>query len=172
MENVDGAAFGQLAVRLGLLHEASLREVLLELGERNPPVEVLIARLERSSLITPWQTARLKRGETDGFHLGGFRLLFCIDSGTFGRVYRADDPRDGRRLAIKVLRRKWSEDLNVIDLFLREGRLGLTLKHPNIVEVVIVNRDPVSNQYYIAMEFVEGGNLRQILQTPKRLYAA
>jgi CheY-like chemotaxis protein len=172
MENLDGAAFGKTAVQLQLLNETDLRQVLAELGDRNPPLEVLVARLERSSLLTPWQTARIKRGETDGFQLGGYRLQFCVDSGTFGRVYRADDPRDGRRLAVKVLRRKWSDDRNIIDLFLREGKLGLTLKNPNIVDIVAVNRDPVSNQYYIAMEFVEGGNLRQILQIRKRLKVA
>src|SRR6516162_10134917 len=139
MDTLDGATFGRLAVRQGLLDETRLREVLLELGDRNPPLEELIARLERGSLITPWQSARLKRGDVDGFHLGGYRILFRIDSGSFGRVYRADDPRDGRALAIKILRRKWSEQKNIVDLFLREGELGLALKHPNIVEVVAVD---------------------------------
>jgi hypothetical protein len=169
MDNLDGATLGRSAVRLGLLNEARLREVLEELGDRNPPREELIARLERHSLLTPWQTAKLRRGDEDGYYLGGFPVRFCVDSGTFGRVYRADDPRTGRRIAVKVLRRKWSEDRKVIDLFLREGTLGLALRHPNIVEVLAVDRDPASNQHYIAMEFVEGGNLRQILQIRKRL---
>src|SRR5262249_24963992 len=92
-----------------------------------------------------------------------------ISSGSFGRVYRADDPRTGRVVAVKVLRRRWSEDRARIDMFIREGKVGLTLKHPNIVEVLAINQDMVSGQYYIIMEFVEGGNLREILQIRKTL---
>jgi serine/threonine protein kinase len=66
-----------------------------------------------------------------------------------------------------VLRHRWSEDQQRIDLFIREGKVGLTLKHPNIVEILAVNQDPATKQYYLAMEFVEGGNLREILQARK-----
>ena len=44
-----------------------------------------------------------------------------IASGSFGRVYRGDDPRTGQVVAVKVLRNKWTMDKQKIDLFLREG---------------------------------------------------
>jgi eukaryotic-like serine/threonine-protein kinase len=174
MENLDGATFGQIAMRLGLLTEAQLQEVLEELGDRNPPLDALINLLERRGFITPWQTSKIRRGDPDGFFLGGFRILYRVAAGSFGRVYRADDPRTGRMIALKVLRGKWSrtdkpENQQIIDNFIREGKLGLSLKHPNIVEVIAVAQDPASQQYYIAMDFVEGGNLREILQIRKRL---
>ncbi len=103
----------------------------------------------------------------DGFFYGGYRVLYKISSGSFGRVFRADDPRTGRVVAVKVLRRRWSEDQQRIDLFIREGKVGLTLKHPNIVEVLAINQEPVSRQYYIVMEFVEGDNLRELLKIQK-----
>src|SRR5205807_8807206 len=71
--------------------------------------------------------------------------------------------------ALKVLRRRWTEDQKNIDLFIREGKVGMSLKHPNIVEVLAVSQDLSSGQYFIAMEFVEGGNLREILQIRKTL---
>src|SRR5262249_16679850 len=74
--------------------------------------------------------------------------------------------------AIKVLRRRWSEDPQRIEFFEREGRVGMSLRHPNIVEMLAVNRDPVSGQYYMVMEFVEGGNLREILAIRKKLEPA
>jgi serine/threonine protein kinase len=174
MENLDGATFGQIAVRLGLLTDAQLKEVIEEIGERNPPLDTLVSLLERRGFITPWQTAKIRRGDSDGFFLGGFRILYRVAAGSFGRVYRADDPRTGRMIALKVLRSKWCrtenpENKQIIDNFIREGKLGLALKHPNIVEVVAVAQDPSSQQYYIAMDFVEGGNLREILQIRKRL---
>jgi serine/threonine protein kinase len=174
MENLDGATFGQIVVRLGLLSDAQLKEVLEEIGERNPPLDPLVNRLERRGYITPWQTAKVRRGDPDGFFLGGYRILYRVAAGSFGRVYRADDPRSGKVIALKVLRSKWCrtdnpENKQIIDNFIREGKLGLSLKHPNIVEVLAVAQDPASQQYYIAMDFVEGGNLREILQIRKRL---
>ena len=47
----------------------------------------------------------------------------------------------------------------------------MTLQHPNIVEILAVNQDRASKQYYIVMEFVEGGNLRDILQHPQEARA-
>ena len=47
--------------------------------------------------------------------------------------------------------------------------MGMTLKHPNIVEILAVNRDPATKQYFIVMEFVEGGNLRDVLNIRKKL---
>ena len=68
-----------------------------------------------------------------------------------------------------MLRRRWSEDPQRIEFFEREGRVGMSLRHPNIVEMLAVNRDPASGQYYLVMEFVEGGNLREILAIRKKL---
>jgi serine/threonine protein kinase len=75
-------------------------------------------------------------------------------------------------VAIKVLRRKWSEDKHSIELFEREGKVGMSLHHPNLVEILAVNRDVVTRQYFIVMEFVEGGNLKEILAIRKKLEPA
>src|SRR5262249_262811 len=72
-------------------------------------------------------------------------------------------------VAIKVLRRRWSEDQRHIDLFQREARVGMSLRHPNIVEVLAMNVEKKTGQYYIVMEFVEGANLREILNIRKNL---
>jgi CheY-like chemotaxis protein len=168
MAEMDANAFMQQIQKLGLVTEAQLAEVRDELGTTSE-LAPLISILERKSYLTPWQRGKLLKGDIDGFSLGGYRLLYKIASGSFGRVFRADDPRSGRVVAVKVLRRRWSEDQQRIDLFLREGKVGLTLKHPNIVEVLAINRDASSGQYYLVMEFVEGGNLREILQIRKKL---
>ena len=54
----------------------------------------------------------------EGYFLGGYRILYKIASGSFGRVYRGDDPRTGQVVAIKVLRNKWTMDKQKIDLFM------------------------------------------------------
>jgi hypothetical protein len=172
MANRDASTLAQYAVRLGLISEAQLEQCWEELGERTGDPEPLLRALERRGFLTPWQSHKLLKADTDGYFLGGYRVLYRIASGSFGRVFRADDPRSGTIVAIKVLRHRWSDDPRTIELFEREGKVGLTLRHPNIVEVLAVNRDAASGQYYIVMEFVEGGNLRDFMGIRKKLEPA
>lgn len=165
----DAAEFANLAVRVGLLEDNVAKEALYELDDKTAPPEAMARLLERRGLITPLQTSRLMKGEVDGYVLGGYRLMYKIASGSFGRVYRGADPATGQTVAIKVLRKKWTEDKRRVELFEREGRLGLSITHPNIVQILAVSRDANTGQYFIVMEFVEGGNLRDILTIRRKL---
>ncbi len=169
--NLDASGIAQLAMRLSLVTPDQVRECIDELGDRGAPGVDLVRMMERKRYLTPWQGSKLLKGDTDGYFLGGFRLLYKIASGSFGRVYRGDEPRTGQVVAVKVLRNKWTMDKQKVDLFLREGKLGLTIRHPNIVSVLAVNQDPKTGQYFIVMEFIEGGNLRDLLQARKKLGA-
>ncbi|MBA2225274.1 serine/threonine-protein kinase [Thermogemmata fonticola] len=165
----DASGIGQLVIRLGLATEEQVQECLEELGNKKAPGEDMIRLLERKRYLSPFQSHKLRKGDTEGYFLGGYRILYKIASGSFGRVYRGDDPRTGQVVAIKVLRNKWTMDKQKIDLFLREGKLGMSIRHPNIVSVLAVGQDAPTGQYYIVMEFIEGGNLRDILQIRKKL---
>ena len=169
MSTSDAAGIAQLARRLDLVTDDQLHDVWAEVENRAGPPEPLLRALERKGYLTPWQGSKLIKGDTDGYFLGGYRVLYRIAAGSFGRVYRADNPRTGEIVAIKVLRKRWSEDARKIELFEREGKVGLSMVHPNIVRIIAVNRDPASGQYYIVMEFVEGGNLRDFLAIRKKL---
>jgi serine/threonine protein kinase len=172
MDDVDALTLADLAVRVGLLTPAQVSEGWDELGKAGGDPEPLLRTMERKGYLTPLQSGKLLKQERDGYFLGGYRLLYKIASGSFGRVYRADDPKSGRVVAVKVLRRKASEKEHNIELFEREGRVGMKLRHPNIVEILAVSRDPATHQYFIVMEFVEGGNLRQLLNIRKKLEPA
>lgn len=170
METLDATFVANRAIRLGLLSREQADEGWAELGGRKggEPAEFLRV-MERRGFLTPFQTQKLLKNDHDGYFLGGYRLLYKIASGSFGRVYRADDPSTGRVFAIKVLRKKWSENKHTIELFEREGRVGVSLKHPNIVEILAVNQDQATKQYYMVLEFVEGGTLRDFLRIRKKL---
>jgi serine/threonine protein kinase len=172
MPTNEAAALAQLAVKLGLVTQEQMQEFPEEVNGLGGGPSPLLRALERKCYLTPWQSHKLLKGDQDGYFLGGYRVLYKIASGSFGRVFRADDPRTGEVVAIKVLRQRWSEDPHNIELFEREGKLGRSLRHPNIVSILDVSRDPVSLQYYIVMEFVEGGNLRDFLAIRKKLEPA
>jgi serine/threonine protein kinase len=165
----DAATLANITIRLGLLSSNQVDEAWHDLGARNAQPEEFIRLMERRGYLTPFQTNKLLKGDNEGYFLGGYRILYKIASGSFGRVYRCDDPHSGRVVAIKLLRKKWCDDRRKIELFMREGRMGMTLKHPNIVEILAVNDDRANRQYYIIMEFVEGGNLRDLLTIRKKL---
>jgi serine/threonine protein kinase len=168
MINYDSSFLTNMLLKTGLVTEPQIQEAWEDIGYRTNDAEILLQTLERKGFITPLQSSKVRKSEFTSSTVGGYRLVYKIASGSFGRVYRAEDPHTGMVVAIKVLRRRHSEDEHVIDLFEREGKLGLQLKHPNIVEVMAVGQDPVSKQYYIVMEFIEGGNLRDILQIRER----
>jgi serine/threonine protein kinase len=167
----DASKIAGLVSRLRLVDDVSLSECIDELDPERQSPENLLRILERKNLLTPWQTSKLLKGDRDGFYLGGYRLLYKIAAGSFGRVFRADDPNTGTVVAVKVLRRKFSEDKHMVELFHREGKVGQTLHHPNIVTNIAVGKDEPSGQHYIVMEFVEGGNLRDILKIRKKMSA-
>jgi serine/threonine protein kinase len=168
MSKRDVPTFANQAIKLGLLTDAQGREALRAI-DKNAAPEALFRYLERHGYLTPWQSQKLIKGDTEGYFLGGYRLLYRIAAGSFGRVFRAEDPRTHTVVAIKVLRKRWSEQRGHIELFEREGKVGLALRHPSIVSVLDVALDVASGQYYIVMEFVEGGNLRDFLAIRKKL---
>jgi serine/threonine protein kinase len=167
--NLDASGIGQLALRFGLVTDDQVRECIVDLDDKKAPALEMVRLMERKGNLTPWQGNKLLKGDADGYFLGGYRLLYKIASGSFGRVYRGDDPRTGQVVAVKVLRNKWTMDKQKVDLFMREGKLGLSIRHPNIVSVLAVNQDPKTGQYFIVMEFVQGHNLRELLQGRKQL---
>ena len=172
MENLNAATVADSAVRLGLLSQEQVLECWQEINRQTASAHEFFRHMERKGWLTPWQSRKLLKGDTQGFFLGGYCIQYKIASGSFGRVFRAGDPRSGRTVALKVLRRKWTEKKHAIELFEREGRTGTTLHHPNIVEVLGVGYDAPSNQYFLVMEFVEGGNLRNFIDTRKKMAPA
>ena len=145
----------------GILALEELEDCWDELGTRNVSNEHLLRALERRGTLTPFQIAKLNKGDTSGYFFGANKILYKIASGAFARVYRGINVQTGEPAAVKVLRHRWTRDPASIQAFYHEGEVGEKLRHPNIVRI-----DEVSGHdslHYIAMEFVEGGNLRDFL---------
>jgi serine/threonine protein kinase len=171
MTTLDTASIAQIVRQSGLVSDEQLRDCWDELDSGVHDGAALLKLLERKGYVTPWQSSKVLKGDTEGYFLGGYRVLYKIASGSFGRVFRAEEPGTGNVVAVKVLRRRWTEDPHKVELFKREGQMGMAMRHPNIVTILDVNTDRVTGQHFIVMEFVEGGNLRDFLGIRKKLEA-
>ena len=98
---------------------------------------------------------------SSGTRLGPYEILAPIGAGGMGEVYRAKDPRLGREVALKVLPTSFSQDADRLRRFESEARAASALSHPNIVTVHDIGTS--NGTAYIAMEFIDGTSLRQLL---------
>jgi predicted ATPase len=93
-----------------------------------------------------------------GGRLGHYRILGTLGAGGMGEVYRAEDLKLGREVAIKTLPRWAAGDRSAIDRLLREARLASALSHPGIVTVHAI--EEADGAPFLVMELVEGETLR------------
>jgi len=152
----------QRALDFELLTDRQFQEVWGAIGSRSAPVEDVKKQLLRGEYMTNYQIDRLAKGETSGFFYGPYKLLYAVGAGTFARVFRAVHRQTGEVVALKVLRKRYSDKPEQASQFIREGKLGLTLRHPNIVPIYDVASDGKS--HYLVMEFVEGWSLRDLVK--------
>src|SRR2546425_6623175 len=96
-----------------------------------------------------------------GAKLGNYRILEKIGAGGQGTVYKATDTKLGRAVVIKVLPPELTLKEANLKRFEREARLASALDHPNICTIFDLNE--IGGVHFIAMQFVEGQNVRQLV---------
>ncbi|MGL6226919.1 MAG: serine/threonine protein kinase [Thermoguttaceae bacterium] len=93
---------------------------------------------------------------------GDYQVIREIGSGAMSEVYLARQLSLGRMVALKVLRPELAADKNYVRRFVQEAKSAASLVHQNIVHIYEVNC--FEGYWYIAQEYVQGSNLRTILQ--------
>jgi beta-lactam-binding protein with PASTA domain/serine/threonine protein kinase len=93
---------------------------------------------------------------------GRYRVLHKIGSGGMADVYCAEDTHLGRRIAMKLLHRRFAQDTEFVERFRREASSAAGLQHPNVVGVY--DRGEFDDTYYIAMEYCEGRSLKDVIR--------
>jgi serine/threonine protein kinase len=91
----------------------------------------------------------------------GYRILAVLGRGGMGVVYKAIQLKLKRLVALKTIHESSGGTARVRRLLQMEGELAAALNHPNIVQVLDLGES--AGLFYIAMEFVEGPTLRQVL---------
>src|SRR5215213_8301952 len=92
---------------------------------------------------------------------GRYRIVRKLGSGGMANVYLAEDQELGRRVAIKILNDRHAGDDQFVERFRREAKNAAGLSHPNIVS--IYDRGEAEGTYYIAMEYLDGRSLKELI---------
>jgi predicted Ser/Thr protein kinase len=97
-------------------------------------------------------------GET----FGSYRIESLLGRGGMGSVYLATHERLGRNVALKVIAPALALDEDFRARFLRESQLAASLDHPNVIP--IYDADEIDGVFYLAMRYVNGPSLRELIQ--------
>jgi beta-lactam-binding protein with PASTA domain/predicted Ser/Thr protein kinase len=92
---------------------------------------------------------------------GRYHVVRKLGTGGMATVYLAEDQDLGRRVALKVLDERHAQDAQFVERFRREAMSAAVLSHPNIVAVY--DRGEANGTYYIAMEYLEGKTLKELI---------
>lgn len=119
-------------------------------------------------MTKPSVPAKLNPGSpADPTPFGRYLLLGMIARGGMAEVYRAKEqtpqlgPKDAL-FAVKCMRPQLAKEARFVDMFVREAKLAMLLNHPSIVRTTEIDR--VDQHHYIAMEYIAGRDLTQVLR--------
>ena len=155
--------------RSNLLSEVQLNSALEKFRaspEANTDAKLFAEFLVRQKILTVWQAEKVLQGKHKGFFLGRYRLLSLLGKGGMSSVFLAEHTVMKRFCALKVLPAKRVADASYLGRFHREAQAVAALDHPNIVRAYDVDMaaDGGIDIHFLAMEFVRGKNLLEVVQ--------
>ncbi len=167
------ADYCTLLVKSKLLPAAEVQSLYRKWKEEKPGDDSRVDSFRRfivdRSAVTEYQAHLVQRGRAEGFFLGEYKILDRVGKGRMGGVYKAARGT-GQIVALKILPASKAKDTHTLARFHREARLLTQLRHPNVVRAFEVGDS--GGVHYIAMEYLEGETLDEVLSRRGRLPAA
>ncbi len=150
---VNGERVSERALRPGDIIQVGETQLRFEDGQS---AETTVAPAARQSF------GGEPLGSLTGQTLAHFEIGPVIAKGQSAAVFRARDTKDGKEVALKVLRPEFSQDEEEMQRFVRAIKTVLPLRHPNLVALYGAGKS--GPHCWIAMEYVEGESLTQVIQ--------
>ncbi len=167
-------AFVEIVLQSRLIEQLPLNRVLA--STQNRSAQAVAEALIRSGDLTKYQAGMLLHGRWQGLVVGPYHILAPLGRGGMGTVYLARDTRMAEELgddvlvALKVLPdRLAQEEPRMLLRFQREIALGKRIVHSNVTRTI--NDGEADSVHYLAMEFVPGRTVRQLVERGGRLAA-
>lgn len=148
---------------MDLISADRLEEILLQWRRENLDIAEGLKSLVKSKLLTRFQAMRLYSGKGDSLLLGNYVLVDHIGAGGMGDVYLAEHRRMKRRVALKVLSSKYTENEQMQQRFRREIIAVARLSHPHIVTAF--DADEAQGTHFLVMEYIPGEDLGAYVKT-------
>jgi serine/threonine-protein kinase len=145
--------------------KVQLDDIALKFAEPQEFAEHLIFR----GWLTRYQAQKFIEGRGRELMLGSYVILDKIGEGGMGTVYKANQVRLGRVVALKVISTELLENPIALKRFQREAKAAAPLNHPNIVR--LYDADQADDRHFLVMEFVEGMDLSNRVRERGRLPA-
>jgi eukaryotic-like serine/threonine-protein kinase len=147
-----------------ILSERQLEKIDAILAEGEHPTEPaeLASRLVKDGILTEYQAKQILKGKAQGLTFGSYVILEFLGKGTMGKVYKASHRMMGRVVALKILEPRSITSTRSLARFQREMQLVGRLDHPNVVRAF--DADRVGDCHFIAMEYIDGFTLEDLLK--------
>jgi len=115
--------------------------------------------------------AKIRHSFVAGTKIGNYEILYLLGEGGMGEVYLARDTKLSRRVALKLLPLRFTNDNERLLRFKHEARTASALNHPNIITIHEIGEE--GGTHFIATEYIEGQTLRRRLkeETPTPIEA-
>ncbi len=111
-------------------------------------------------------------GLEPGAMVGEYRILKKLGAGTFGDVYAGEQPVIGKRVAVKVLNKRFASDPVVVSRFVAEARAVNKIRQRNIIDIFSFGTLPGVGRHYFVMEWLDGSTLGELLARVGRVPVA
>jgi serine/threonine protein kinase len=147
--------------RLPLLEKNQQEELQEQLQKQFPEPRLLLQELLRRRWLTAFQAKEILNGRTSTLLLGPYLLVDKLGEGGNGTVFKARHQHLNRIVALKVVRPELMADKQAVERFYREIEVVSQLSNPYIVHAF--DAGPIGSALVLAMEFVDGTNLQQMV---------
>ncbi len=162
------ATFYQNLQACRLLTDAQLRELWGWLAHAKPDLPGMAKAINRRGWLTPYQIREIVKGRGAALKVASrYVLLDVLGEGGMGRVYKVQDTRMGRNVALKVIRKEKLSNALAIERFLQEIRAISAMDHPNVVKVY--DAEEVAGHHFYVMELIDGADLTKIVRDTGRM---